>query len=216
MSLPHILLADDDRLVLATLGAGLRQVGYRVTEAASGVDALRLCLEDPPDLAVLDVRMPGLSGIELARQLRKHSDVPFVFLSAYGDDDVVRQAAEEGALGYLIKPVDIPQMTATIAAACARAKELRASREDKEKLTVALKTGRDTNMAVGLIMERNRLDRGAAFRLLRSHARSQRRKVNEVATQILDAAEIVSLTRLEPLVAQAGGARDGDPDAALG
>jgi response regulator NasT len=106
----HLLIADDDRLVLATLGRGLRAAGYSTREAASGEEALRLAAECAPDLALLDVRMPGVSGLEVARRLAAEGRVPFLFLSAYGDEEIVEQAAEHGALGYLVKPLDVAQV----------------------------------------------------------------------------------------------------------
>ncbi|MDJ0807973.1 MAG: response regulator, partial [Gammaproteobacteria bacterium] len=71
-----ILLVDDDRLILATLGEGLRQAGFEVTEADSGERAIALCQEVEPDLAILDMRMPGMSGIQVAHWLRMESHIP--------------------------------------------------------------------------------------------------------------------------------------------
>ena len=85
-----ILIVDDDRLILATMSKGLHQAGYEVLQAASGEEAYRIALESKPDLAVLDVRMPNMTGIQLARLLREQTQVPFIFLSAYGDMDIAR------------------------------------------------------------------------------------------------------------------------------
>jgi len=184
----HILVVDDDRLVLAALTEGLRAAGYRVSSAASGEDALGVAGRDAPDLALLDVRMPGMSGIELGRNLREQG-IPFLFLSAYGDQEIVREAAEEGALGYLVKPLDIQQIVPSIKAALARGSDIKKLRESEAQLNTALTGSRDISMAVGLLMMRDRLDREQAFDLLRSHARSQRRAVSEVAKELLDSAE---------------------------
>ena len=100
-----ILVADDDRVVLLTLAEGLREAGFEVIEARDGLQALALCRSEAPDLALLDIRMPGLDGLELARRLRDETRVPFLFFSAYGDEEFVRRAVEIGALGYLIKPL---------------------------------------------------------------------------------------------------------------
>ena len=182
----HILVVDDDRLVLAALAEGLRSAGYRVTGVASGEEALGI--PDKPDLALLDVRMPGMSGIELGRRLRE-LDIPFLFLSAYGDQEIVKQAVDEGALGYLVKPLDIQQIVPSIEAALTRAEELRKLRESEAQLNAALAGSREVSMVVGLLMQRDRLDRTKAFELLRGHARSQRRPVAEVARELLDSAE---------------------------
>ena len=185
----QILLVDDDRLVLATVSAGLRDNGYEVVTAASGQEAIEQVTKEIPDLVMLDMRMPGLSGVETARQLKKQTPVPFLFLSAYGDEEVVRQAAEEGALGYLVKPMDVAKMIPTIEASLARARDLDVLRENEGRLQHALNQSRETSMAIGLLMERYRLDREQAFEALRTHARSQRRKLEEVALELLEASE---------------------------
>ncbi len=189
----NILLVDDDRLILALLSDGLRKQGYRVQTASSGDEALAICQREPPDLMILDVRMPGRSGIETARELRQHCDVPYLFLSAYSELDVVKHAVDEGALGYLVKPVDVPQVVPTIEAVLARAAEMRAMRERELNLSTALAAGRESSIAVGLIMERYHLDRRAAFEALRFHARSQRRKIEEIAADMVRSAELVNL-----------------------
>jgi response regulator NasT len=195
----HILVVDDDRLVLAALTEGLRAAGYRVTGAASGEVALGVVARDAPELAMLDVRMPGMSGIELGRKLHEQSGVPFLFLSAYGDREIVRQAAEEGALGYLVKPLDIVQIVPEIEMALSRAREIKTLREKDAQLTAALAGSRNVSMAVGVIMTREHVERDQAFELLRARARSQRRPVEEVAKELLSSAEnLNTISRLKP------------------
>lgn len=184
----HILVVDDDRLVLAALAEGLRAGGYRVTGVASGEDALTAAGRDAPDLALLDMRMPGMSGIELGGRLRE-AGVPFLFLSAYGDQDAVEQAVGEGALGYLVKPLDIQQIVPSIETALTRAGEFRKLRETEAQLNLALTGSREISMAVGLLMMRDRINREQAFDVLRTNARSQRRSVAEVAKELLASAE---------------------------
>jgi len=189
----RILLADDDRLILSTLGQGLRDVGYDILEATDGKAAVHLCETTPPELAILDIRMPGLSGVEAACLIRQNGEVPFIFLSAYGDKDVVKLAVEVGALAYLVKPVDIPQIVPTIEAALARAAELAELRKSERTLTSALETSRETSMAVGLIMERYRVNRDMAFKILRKYARSERLKIKQIAGDLLSAADTLSI-----------------------
>jgi len=185
----HILVVDDDRLVLAALAEGLRGAGYRVTGVAGGEDALASAGRDAPDLALLDVRMPGMNGIELGRRLREQFNVPFLFLSAYGDQDAVQRAVDEGALGYLVKPLDIYQIAPAIEAALTRAGEIRRLRASEGQLNAALAGSREISMAVGLLMMRDRINRQQAFELLRSNARSRRRPIAEIAEQLLSSAE---------------------------
>ena len=190
----HILIVDDDRLVLSTLGKGLREAGYKVTEAADGPTALELVASDKPDLAVLDVRMPGMSGIELAAQLTTDYQLPFIFLSAYGGSHIIEHANSLGALGYLVKPLDVPQIIPAIEAALARAAQIEALKSKGEQLTQALETGRETSIAIGILMERRGLDREQAFDALRSSARAQRRRIHDVAGEIVDALEALNKT----------------------
>jgi len=185
----HILVVDDDRLVLAALAEGLRGAGYRVTSSANGADALGVTARDRPDLALLDIRMPETDGIEVGRRLREQAGVPFLFLSAYGDPGIVQRAAEEGALGYLVKPLDIQQIVPAIEAALTRAGEISKLRESEAQLTTALAGSREISMAVGMLMTRDRINREQAFELLRSHARSQRRPLAELAKELLSSAE---------------------------
>jgi AmiR/NasT family two-component response regulator len=187
-----LLLVDDDRLILSTLADGLRAAGFEVLEASSGEVALRLALEADPDLAICDVRMPGMSGLELAPRLQGQAGVPFIFLSAYGDEDVVRLGSEHGALGYLVKPLNVPDMLPTIRTALARAAEIRKLRHTEEQLNTALANSREVSIAIGVLMERHRLNRGDAFELLRSHSRSKRRKLPEVAAELLEAVEKIN------------------------
>jgi DNA-binding response OmpR family regulator len=118
---PTILVCDDDRLVLATLSHGLKNAGFDVVEADNGDDAILLARERRPDLALLDMRMNGKTGLDVAAYLRDHVGTPFMFLSAFNDERIVRQAVEFGALAYLVKPLDVRQIVPAVRAALARA-----------------------------------------------------------------------------------------------
>lgn len=188
----HILVVDEDRVVRATIGRGLAQAGYRVSEAASGEEALQRARESPPDVALLDMRMPGMSGLEVAAELGRTHGVPFLFLSAYGDEETVREAARHGALGYLVKPLDVLRIVPAIEAALARAAEIRALRQKESQLSSALEGGREVSVAVGILMERRGLGREEAFEVLRGYARARRAKIAEVAAEIVRAAETIN------------------------
>lgn len=194
----RILIVDDDRLILATLSKGLQQAGYEVLQAAAGEEALRIAFEHTPDLAMLDIRMPNMSGIELALRLRDETPIPFMFLSAYGDADIARQAADYGAVGYLVKPVDTPQIIPSIEAGLARAEEIRKLRRSEMDLTAALAASRETSIAIGVIMERYHLSREQAFETLRNCARMHRRKINDVAADLVKSEEMLNMVRPEP------------------
>ena len=185
MSKGRILVADDDRLVRITVAKGLRQAGYDVLEASDGEEAVRIAAGEHPSLAVLDLRMPRLSGLEAAARLRKQTEVPFIILSAYDDEQAVREASDAGALGYLVKPIDVRQMLPTIEAALDRAAEIRSLRESHSQLNIALEQGRETSVAVGILMARQALSERDAFELLRAHARRKRRKLADVASELV-------------------------------
>lgn len=171
-------------VVLATTTMGLRQTGYDVVNADTGDLALRLCRECQPDLALLDIRMPVLNGIEVAKEL-KAMQIPFIFLSAYGDEDMVKSAAEVGALGYLIKPVEVSGMVSAIEVALMRAVEQVKSGQSIENLTHALENNREIDVAIGLLMERYQINRISAFDQMRRYARAQRLKLVEVAKALI-------------------------------
>jgi DNA-binding response OmpR family regulator len=114
-----ILVVDDDRLVLATLTHGLAQAGYEVIDADNGDDAILLAREHKPELALLDIRMEGKSGFDVAAYLREYCQIPFMFLSAFSDDATVSQVKSLGALSYLVKPLDIQQIVPAVEAAFA-------------------------------------------------------------------------------------------------
>lgn len=190
-----ILLVDDDRLLLSTLALGLNAAGYNVNTAESVDDAeATLASGDRPDLVILDVNMPGKNGLELAERLRSFDYIPFMLLTAYSDQKIVEHAANLGALGYLVKPVDFPHLIPAIEAALAQAAELRGLRSFTQQLQTALDGERDISIAIGIIMVQYRLSRKAAFDSLRNAARSQRRKLAEVAGDIICARETLNLS----------------------
>lgn len=194
----NVLLVDDDRVILNLLAEGLGELGYAVRTASSGEEALELARGQAFDLAVLDLRMPGMSGIDLARELNAAGRAPFVFLSAFGDEDVVRDAAAAGALGYLVKPVDIAQLVPFIEAAIARGREIDMLRGTAEQLERALAVEQRTRTAAGILMQRQGLDRVEAFEVLRARARAQRRKVADVAEELIVAVENVNKLLRDP------------------
>lgn len=195
----QLLLLDDDRLVQATLGEGLRQAGYRVVTASSVDEAEEVLAGGGIDLAILDVRMPGLTGLDLARRLHAaDSEVPFIFLTAYSDEELVEQASEAGAMGYVVKPADPDRLVPAIEAAFARAVDARKLRETGRQLQTALDADRDVSLAIGIIMERRRLGRQEAFELLRGQARTERRKLIELAREVVLAAEKLNLVSTAP------------------
>ena len=192
-----ILVVDDDRLVLATVSHGLAQAGYEVIDADNGDDAILLAREHKPDLALLDIRMEGLSGFDVAAYLRDHLRVPFMFLSAFADDETVRQVKALGAVAYLVKPLDIGQIVPTVAAAFANlARQPAPAAPLAPPWTVpAAAPGHDSDlvpMAVGVLMHRYSLQRGQALARLQKLASDEQRSLADQAGRLVDAVELLA------------------------
>jgi response regulator NasT len=183
---PLILVVDDDRLVLATLVAGLKQAGFEVIEAENGDDAILLARKYKPSLAILDMRMQGKSGMDVARYLAANTSTGFMFLSAFGDADIVEEATRMGALGYLVKPLDVRQIVPAVRAALARWEELQATPVIPTDSGGA--PGRDEYIAIGILMERLRIDYDRALEALRAQARAEGTTAAQLASTMVDAA----------------------------
>ena len=116
----RILVVDDDRLVLATVTHGLSEAGYEVIDADNGDDAILLAREHRPVLALLDIRMDGMTGFDVAAILRDSYRIPFMFLSAFADEQTQQQVQALGALDYLVKPLDVEQIVPRVRAVLQR------------------------------------------------------------------------------------------------
>ena len=184
----RILIVDDDRLVLSALATGLETFGYVVGKASSGEQALELLDTVEPDLVVMDVCLPGISGIETARQIWQKRGIPVIFLSAYDEPQTVRDAVMLGGMSYLVKPITVKQLVPAIESALARAGDIAKLKEQEENLATALKQSREISVAIGVLMERHDLTAEGAFETLRSRARSTQRKTSDVAKDVISGA----------------------------
>jgi response regulator NasT len=183
----RILVVDDDRLVLATVAHGLAQAGYEVIDADNGDDAILLAREHRPQLALLDIRMEGKSGFDVAATLRDAYRIPFMFLSAFSDDATVAEVQRLGALAYLVKPLDVGQIVPGVEAAFARIKA-------EPALAAPASTPRDglgdpVPLAVGILMHRHSLTRTQAFTRLQRLAGELGISAQAQADRLLGAVE---------------------------
>jgi diguanylate cyclase (GGDEF)-like protein len=189
-----ILTVDDDRVLLAVLYIGLRNAGYDVIQATSAQQALDAIKDRTPDLAILDISLPGgMSGIELGKRLRDTTTIPFMFLSSHQGVDVVRDAARNGAVGYLVKPVNMMHIVPAVEAALVRAAEIRQLERIGAELSSALAHGRRASELMRnelenlvaqhtaeLTMLTSRLDQAQRHVVeTREHAREMARMANE-------------------------------------
>jgi len=205
-----ILVVDDDRLVLATVTHGLAQAGYEVIDADNGDDAILLAREHKPDLALLDIRMEGKSGFDVAAYLREYLHVPFMFLSAFADEETAQQVKALGAVAYLVKPLDIGQIVPTVntafanlpsrlaAAAAAAATQAAApvvARPAALAAGPALAAGAGVDLvsvAVGVLMHRYSLQRGQALARLQKLAQDEGHGLADQASRLVEAVELLA------------------------
>lgn len=188
----RIMVVDDDRLVLATLAQGLASRGYEISAFAAGEEALDAYRQQPPDLVLLDVRMPGMDGTETARLMLDHEHRPIIMLSAYDDQAIVRNSVTLGVSGYLVKPIEVNQLVPSIEASLARFAEISALMKNSDDLREGMEQNRVISTAVGILMERGNLGQDQAFERLRRQARDQRRSLREVASEMVDALTLVN------------------------
>ena len=192
-----LLVVDDDPLVLSTLCLGLRDAGFMVGEATCGEEALQLCENSKFDLAVLDIGLPGLSGIETSSVLQKTFQIPFLFITAYEDEAYVSDAIKLGALGYLVKPININQIIPAIETALIRASDIKSLLASHNNLTTALSNSRETSIAIGIYMSHTSLSHQQAESEIRLYSRNTRQKMSNVAKNIIAASEqIISLVNM--------------------
>jgi DNA-binding response OmpR family regulator len=189
-----VLVVDDNRLVLATLADGLTRAGYDVIDADNGDDAILLARQHRPDLALLDIRMEGKSGFDVAAYLRTYCQMPFMFLSAFADEETVRKVKALGAVDYLVKPLDIGQIVPAVDAAfanlAAARREAAAAEAGAPAAALASEPLSDSAaMAAGVLMHRYSLDRRQAVGRLREMAAAEARPLAEQAERILAAVE---------------------------
>lgn len=182
----RILIADDEALTRMGLRAILRDMGHSVLAAADGQTALQLARETVPDLAILDIKMPGLDGLAVAEALTEQSAVPVILLTAYSERDLVERAASTGAIhGYLVKPIREAELAPAIELAVARFREHKDLGDRAASHQEALDTRKAVARAKNVLMESQGLTERQAFLEIQHRARRQRVSMRQVADQIL-------------------------------
>jgi response regulator NasT len=181
-----ILIAEDETIIRLDLKQLLERAGYDVVaEAKDGEEAVALARAEEPELAILDVKMPKLDGIEAARRILEERPVPIVMLTAYGQQELVARAVEAGVFGYLVKPFREQDLLPAIAAARARHEELQALRAEAESLADALAARKVIEQAKGLLMEKEQLTEAEAFARLRKASQASGRPLKAVAEAVV-------------------------------
>jgi response regulator NasT len=181
-----VLIAEDETIIRLDLRAMLEQAGYEVCgEARDGEEAVELARALEPDLAIMDVKMPKLDGIEAARRILDERPLPIVIVSAYGQEELVSRAVEAGVFGYLVKPFREQDLLPAIHTARARHDELQALREEAESLADALAARKAIERAKGLLMAKEGLTEDEAFDRLRRASQISGRPLKVVAEALI-------------------------------
>ncbi len=182
----RILIAEDETIIRLDLRAMLEKAGFDVcAEAKDGEEAVTLARTLEPDLALLDVKMPKLDGIDAARRILEERPIPIVMVTAYGEQELVSRAVEAGVFGYLVKPFRETDLLPAIATARARHDELAAVREEADSLSEALAARKAIERAKGLLMEREGLSEQDAFARLRKASQISGRPLKVVAEALI-------------------------------
>jgi response regulator NasT len=186
LSVTRVLIAEDETIIRLDLAEMLERAGFEVcAQARDGVEAVELARAEEPDVAVLDVKMPRLDGIEAARRMLAERPIPIVMLTAYGQDELVSRAVEAGVFGYLVKPFRESDLLPAIQTARARHAELAAVREEAESLADALAARKAIERAKGLLMAKENLTEEEAFTRLRKASQVSGRPLRVVAEAVL-------------------------------
>ena len=182
----RILVAEDETIIRLDLKDLLERAGFEVcAEARDGEEAVELARTLRPDLALMDVKMPRLDGIEAARRILEERPIPIVMLTAYGQDELVSRAVEAGVFGYLVKPFREQDLLPAIQTARARHEELAALREEAESLQEALAARKVIERAKGLLMEKEQLSEQEAFERLRRASQTSQRPLRVIAEAVV-------------------------------
>ena len=186
MERTRVIVADDESLVRVDLRETLTELGYLVVgEVGDGQSAVNMARELDPDVVVMDIKMPGMDGIEAARILTQEKISPVVLLTAYSQKDLIERAKEAGVVGYLVKPFRENDLAPAIELALARFAEFRALQEEVGNLTEALETRKKVEKAKGILMDTQGMSEAEAFRKIQKMSMNTRKPMKEVAEAII-------------------------------
>ena len=187
----RIIVADDEHLVATGICASLTDLGYQVVgPSADGEETIKLCQREKPDLALLDIRMPKMNGLEAAKTIFKQYGVPVMILSAYSDPEYVSTAAEIGVFGFLLKPASQDHLRVSIEVAWRRYHDYIDNGLEIGFLKQRLDDRKTIEQAKWFIVQRKGNTEPEAMKMLQKQARNSRRPLIEVAKSILDNVEI--------------------------
>ena len=187
MTAKRVVLAEDEALIRLDLKETLIEEGYEVIgEAADGAQALTLIREAKPDVAILDVMMPNMDGLSVAREIMGDRLTAVVILTAYSQRELIEQARDSGAMAYLIKPFQREELVPAIELAVARFQEYDVLAREAESLSDRLETRKIIDRAKGRMMDDFGMTEHASFRFLQQTAMSRRTSMKKIAQAVLE------------------------------
>jgi response regulator NasT len=188
----RILIADDESIRVLSLRGQLTALGHEViAEASNGEEAVALAYSRRPDLAILDIKMPMMDGIEAAQRITQSHPIPIILLTAYSEEQLVERAAQANISAYLMKPVAEEDLMPAITLALTRFRQFQALHREVADLREALEARKLIERAKGVLMRRLNLTEEEAFRRLQRQSQETNRKLAQVAEAIVVADQML-------------------------
>jgi len=182
----RVVIADDESIRLMSLKTQLESLGLQVIgEAVNGKQAVDLIVKLKPDMAILDIKMPDMDGLEAAKAIASQYPIPVILLTAYSERTLAERAIEAGVFAYLMKPVSEEDLLPTILLARSRFQEFQDLRKGMSDLKEALETRKVVERAKGILMERRNLSEAEAFRRMQIQSQNENKKLAEIAQAII-------------------------------
>ena len=183
----RVVIAEDEAIIRLDLKETLEEEGYEVVgETGRGDEAVDLVKQHQPDLAILDVKMPGMDGLEAASAITAEKGAAVLILTAFSQRDLIEKARDAGALAYLVKPFQKSELIPAVEVALGRFQEMKALAEENLSLADQLETRKLVDRAKGKLMDGHDMSEGDAFRFLQKTAMDTRSTLRQVAHDVID------------------------------
>ncbi|HVM08415.1 MAG TPA: response regulator [Acidimicrobiales bacterium] len=183
----RVVIAEDEAIVRLDLKEILEEEGYDVVgETGRGDEAVKLVRELEPDLAILDIKMPGMDGLAAAREISSAQTSAVLILTAFSQRNLIEEARDAGALAYLIKPFQRSELVPAIEVALGRFQEMKALRDEVQGLEDQLETRRKVDRAKGILMDEHSMKENDAFSFIQKTAMQQRVTMKSIAEKVID------------------------------
>ncbi len=183
----RVVIAEDETIIRLDLKEILEEEGYEVVgETGRGDEVVDLVKSTQPDLAILDIRMPGMDGLAAAREITGERRAAVLILTAFSQRNLIEEARDAGALAYLVKPFQTNELIPAIEVALGRFAEMKALEQENKNLEEQLETRRWVDRAKGMLMDRHGKSEAEAFRFIQQAAMRERQTMRLVAKRIVD------------------------------